>query len=303
MMQTKTFNYDINIPEIRKIILAVDGSESSLRACEGASIVARAVGATVAAVYVLPRSVSLHAGPSPDEHARASLEKAAAMIASVGDVKAESKIIQSHSLSVSESLIEYITNEKADLTICGDRGQGGFERMLLGSVTGNLVAHSPTSVMVVKPPETADKKIRFDRILVATDGSETASRGVGAAIGLAKALQSKVTFVNVVYLPPASYTFGEGEWFDKAIEEYKEEGRRITEYAATIARKNGVEADTRVTDDMHSPVEVTTTLAQEGNYDLIAVGTRGLGKFKRLALGSTASGVAHYAHCSVLVAR
>lgn len=43
--------------------------------------------------------------------------------------------------------------------------------------------------------------------------------------------------------------------------------------------------------------------AEKENVDLIVVGTRGRSGFKRLLLGSIASGVVTYAHCPVLVVK
>ncbi len=295
--------FRIDIPEIRKITLALDGSNSSLRACEATAVVTKAFSARVTAVCVLPKLSSVRKETPPDEFERKSLEVAMSMLTSYEGVVASSEILQASSLSVPESLIDYVTKEKSDLVICGHRGLGGFRRLLLGNVSGNLVTHSPVSVMVVRKPEGANGKTEFKRILAATDGSESASKAVGLAIKYAKALSSKLTFANIVYLPPFSYSAGEGSWFDRAMEESRQEGKKAIALAASVAKENGVEAETRLIDDVRSPVAAITRLAEEEGYDLIAVGTRGLGGFKKLALGSVADGVVHYAHCSVLVAK
>ena len=43
--------------------------------------------------------------------------------------------------------------------------------------------------------------------------------------------------------------------------------------------------------------------AERENIDLIIMGTRGRTGFKKLLLGSVASGVVNFAHCPVLVIR
>jgi nucleotide-binding universal stress UspA family protein len=55
-----------------------------------------------------------------------------------------------------------------------------------------------------------------------------------------------------------------------------------------------------------SPLSVTGSIvqyAERENIDLIVVGTRGRSGFKRLLLGSTASGIVTHAHCPVMVVR
>ena len=50
-----------------------------------------------------------------------------------------------------------------------------------------------------------------------------------------------------------------------------------------------------------SPISVVGTIVEY--VDLIVMGTRGRSGFKRVLLGSTASGVGTYAHCPVLVVK
>ena len=289
------------IPNIRKITLALDGSESSLFASKVAAFVAKGFKASVTAVCVLPR-LSV-ASEEPDETARKSLETAMSMFTSYEGVAANSKILKARSFSISEEIVDYVAKEKSDLVVCGNRGLGGFRRMLLGSVSASLVTHSPSSVMVVRPFGAGSKKQMIGRVLVATDGSEGAAKAVRLSVSLAKALSLKVTFVNVFYFPPMSFAFGGGSWVQQATEESIREGKRVTLEAQTFARSQGLEAETHVIEEMRPPVEALTMFADEEKFDLIAVGTRGLGGFTRLALGSVASGVVHYAHCSVLVAK
>jgi nucleotide-binding universal stress UspA family protein len=302
-LQTKPSSSNGEWPNIRKITLALDGSESSLQACAATAIVANGFKSTVTAVYVLPKLKAVGQEPVPDEVTRKSIGTAMSMLASYEGVVAKSEILEARSLSISEALVDYVGREKSDLIVSGNRGLGGFERLLLGSVSSSLVAHSPCSVLVVRSPTMVDNKAAFSRVLVATDGSKSASKAVLLSIGLAKVLPLKLTFVHTIYFPPMTYSVGAGGWFQTAMEEARADGRRITSEAQALAKKYGVDSDTKVLDEMLSPVDTITKLAEVEKYDLIAVGTRGLGGFKRLALGSVASGIVHYAHCSVLVAK
>jgi nucleotide-binding universal stress UspA family protein len=50
----------------------------------------------------------------------------------------------------SEELIRYAEEEKMDVVVMGTLGKTGLDRLLLGSVAGNLVRHSKVPVMVVR---------------------------------------------------------------------------------------------------------------------------------------------------------
>ncbi len=66
-------------------------------------------------------------------------------------------------------------------------------------------------------------------------------------------------------------------------------------------RSISVKADTP--EATGSVVETIVNQAIKENADLIIVGTRGLGGFKRLLLGSVSNGVVSNAHCPVLIIR
>ncbi len=70
------------------------------------------------------------------------------------------------------------------------------------------------------------------------------------------------------------------------------------------AKREGLsKVETLVEISSSSIVETIVQVASAKKIDLIVIGTRGLGRFKRLLLGSVSSGVVTYAHCNVLVVR
>jgi len=70
-------------------------------------------------------------------------------LASKENVKFEAQVIDESS-SVSGSLIDYAENNNIDLILVGSRGLGGFKRMLVGSVSQEIVNHAHCSVIVLK---------------------------------------------------------------------------------------------------------------------------------------------------------
>jgi nucleotide-binding universal stress UspA family protein len=289
---------------ISKIALAFDGSKCAFVACDVAGRIADGFRAELTEIYVLPPSVAIRPTPVPDEKVRASLAKAMSIAAAYEGARTRTEILDPGSLSVYEALLDYSSRHKIDLLISGTRGLSGFERLLVGSVSSNLVSYASCSVLVVREPKNHVelKQIPLGRILVPIDGSEYSDRAVKLATSLGKAIPVKLTFTNVVYLP-VLYGAGAGAWYKNAMDRYRDDAKKIVEEAKTFAAKYGVEADAKVIDDLESPVLGITRFADEENFDMIVIGTRGLGGFRKLLLGSVATGVLHYAHCSVLVVR
>ncbi|HZW54943.1 MAG TPA: universal stress protein [Nitrososphaerales archaeon] len=151
----------------------------------------------------------------------------------------------------------------------------------------------------------SSKKDEFGikRILVAVDGSENATRAVKVASTLAKDNNAKLTILHVITIPAVVYSGDVAFPLNKIEVEARRQGEKYVESAQSTARQAGVKAETEIIESIDSPVRGITDYSEKNMIDLIVVGTRGLGGFKRLLLGSVGSGVVHYAHCSVLVVR
>ncbi len=142
----------------------------------------------------------------------------------------------------------------------------------------------------------------FKKILLGYDGSESSKKALEKAIKLSKTLDAELHIVGVIkpfefaaidYIPP------------EEIEKYEEEELKkeevILKEAIEIAKSDGINATFRVMEG--DPAEELMTYADENGCDLIVVGKRGKGGFKRLLLGSTAGNLVKYANQSVLVVK
>jgi nucleotide-binding universal stress UspA family protein len=164
-------------------------------------------------------------------------------------------------------------------------------------------------------------KEKFSKILVAIDGSGPSMDAVDYAIAIAQRDDAELTALYVVSSPTRDdYTSDMPEdqipetvknivrsakkesqpWFN----EINEEVRAVTLKEDTKKTSgNIIKLKTQV---IVSPISVTGSIveyAERENMDLIVIGTRGRSAFKRLLLGSTASGVVTHAHCPVMVVR
>ena len=82
-------------------------------------------------------------------------------------------------------------------------------------------------------------------------------------------------------------------------DELRTEAGRLLEQEAERLKDTSWEVTTELREG--DPAQQIIDVAKETNVDLIAVGSRGLSRFKRFLLGSVSSNVAKYAHCSVLI--
>jgi nucleotide-binding universal stress UspA family protein len=144
----------------------------------------------------------------------------------------------------------------------------------------------------------------FTRIVVGTDGSETAAEAVRQAADLAKLAGAQLSIVSA-YAPVPKRRI-EGERQDAPSDVHHEIGPRedvnlILDAAAAAAKKEGVEVQTHPVEG--DPAEAILNVAEESGADLIVVGNKGMTGARRFLLGSVPNNVSHHAPCSVVIVR
>jgi nucleotide-binding universal stress UspA family protein len=144
----------------------------------------------------------------------------------------------------------------------------------------------------------------YKNLLIATDGSELADKGVMHGIALAKALGAKVTIVTVSD-PWTAYVTGEvGASFP--IDEYERarevSASAILAAAAKRAEASGVACEKRYVKDEYPAEGILETAKNEGS-DLIVMASHGRSGVQRLLLGSQANKVVTHSKVPVLVCR
>lgn len=70
-----------------------------------------------------------------------------------------------------------------------------------------------------------------------------------------------------------------------------------------LAKQKNIKVKTDVVVGISSVVKEIVEYAHKNKIDMIVIGSRGLSGFKKMLLGSVASGVVTYADCPVLVAK
>jgi nucleotide-binding universal stress UspA family protein len=148
-------------------------------------------------------------------------------------------------------------------------------------------------------------KGKFSKILVAIDGSQPSMEAAEYAIEMAKKDTAQIIALTVNRIPLSSYGLAtpEGELKSsqekEIILEYKERLANLEQ----IAKQHNVELKTEIVNSQMSIDGTIVEYAESADVDLIIMGTRGRSGFKKLLLGSTASAVATYSPCPVMIVK
>jgi len=140
----------------------------------------------------------------------------------------------------------------------------------------------------------------YRHILIPTDGSELAERGVSNGLALAKSLGARVT-VLIVKEPFDTLRFIEvtGE-ADEHAEEAKRHAAGVLDRAASAAKRAGVACDTIQVEHEH-PYQAIIAVAKDRACDLIVMSSHGRSGFSAVVLGSVTNKVLTTTKSPVLV--
>jgi nucleotide-binding universal stress UspA family protein len=139
---------------MKRILVAVDGSEPSLKAARMAADIALRFGSKLTLVHVVPKLVlppdvyGLTIAEVEKEHrayADRLLEKAISALEEPG-LEISTTVLYG---SPAEAIAEEGAASDVDLIVVGSRGHGAVARMFLGSTSDRLVHISPKAVLVV----------------------------------------------------------------------------------------------------------------------------------------------------------
>lgn len=133
------------------------------------------------------------------------------------------------------------------------------------------------------------------RVLVGYDGSEQARRALEWAPRLAG--ESPVTVISVAPTLEASPRIPDAVDPTSNVDMHQQQ---LVE-AATLLGINGVRVEKLLR--IGNPAEEIITAAEEGRFDLILIGIRGLSAVRRFLIGSVADRVVRHATVPVLVVR
>ncbi|GAE36888.1 universal stress protein [Halalkalibacter akibai] len=132
------------------LVLAVDGSEPSLRASEQALVLAEKSQGYVYLVYVVDRYERRKNNKQPFDHmSKKQIEEIKQI-----ERKARSKQINVQVIILkgepAKAILNFANEKAVDLIVVGSRGLNHLQQLVLGSVSYKIMKNAPCSVLIVK---------------------------------------------------------------------------------------------------------------------------------------------------------
>ena len=145
------------------------------------------------------------------------------------------------------------------------------------------------------------------KILVATDGSQTANKALGYALQLAEALPVEVTVLSVAHDVPIAMGH-EGvsavemaRFHDTIKESMEKSAQEALDQAQKIFAAKGITVSTKL--GTGDPARVIAEVAEQEGFEQVIIGSRGLGGLKGMFLGSVSNKVVNSVNANVTVIR
>jgi len=280
----------------RKILVAVDGSESSRNAFRQACSIVRHDKSWITAITVIP--------PYQDQFQTLNVkEKVSRALKGEGDkiIADIEKIAKEEDVYVkflceegspADSILDIAEENFFDLVVTGRRGKTRLERSLIGSVSARVIGYSKSDVLVIP----RDTTVKWHTLFVPTDGSPYSTSSTQKAIGIAKVYGARMKVISIVDVTEEFQTQA-----PDAVENLVKQAWQYVKAVGSRAEEMGVHADHFVREG--ESYNVITDMARREAADMIVMGSHGRTGIKRLFMGSVAEKVIGYAPCPVLVVK
>jgi nucleotide-binding universal stress UspA family protein len=282
------------------IVIGVDGSDSAARALRWAAQEAELHGwelhALLAWGYLSQYHADRTASFDPDYDGAQAL---AALTTYVEEALGAERAATVHCSEVCElpagALLD--AGAEADLVVLGARGLGGFKGLLLGSVSQHCLQHATRPTAIVHELASPADPAAPPRIVVGIDGSDTSRHALRWAVEEARIRPASVEVVHAWHLPyVGGYPYTAGS-FDPAP--FEDAARQTLDEVIAGVDTTGLPGPLEPI--LHLGDAAGGILETAEGADLVVVGSRGLGGFTGLLLGSVGHQVANHAPCPVVV--
>jgi nucleotide-binding universal stress UspA family protein len=202
-----------------------------------------------------------------------------------------------------DTILDQAISMPADLIVMGTHGRSGFNRLLFGSITEQVLHRSPCPVLTVPPHGTsAHADARFERILCAMDFSPAAMQALGFALDLGRQSRGVVIVLHAIEWladeePRVHAHFNVAEYRTYLLDDAR---ARLDEVLAAADRAR---VDVQPVVSAGRAYREILREAEAREADLIVMGAQGRGGIGQALTGSATNQVLRAASCPVLTVR
>jgi len=196
-----------------------------------------------------------------------------------------------------------LATESVQLLVVGNRGRSELGSTVLGSVSFAVAAHARCAVIVVREGAVVVGPERG--VVVGVDGSSAGDRALEVAANVADRAGAPLHIISAWDLPAAdswAFSYWETAWVDS---DWARTQRDVAVKVATAAadRATSQHPGLVATSEAHQGPAGAALIRASHNAGLVVVGSRGLGGFAGLVLGSVSHNAIHGCECPVMVVR
>src|ERR1051326_311437 len=288
---------------IRTILWPTDFSDDSRHALEHAVAIARWYSARIIALHALSPSnvdVPVLAGGdhvSAADTCRGSL--GADLKSAATGLETFREVVES---SAVPAIVTYAAQNDVDLIVIGTHGAGGFEHLILGSVTEKVLRKAPCPVLTVPPRARATSSLPFKQIVCPTDFSRSSFAAMKMAFEFAQEGAAHLTLAHILEDPDENELFVPRAY---DIHHHREARvKQVREHLEALVPQSVRDwTTTSYVVGTGKAYQEILRIADEERADLIVMGLQGRTPFDLMLFGSTTNQVVRRATCPVLTTR
>ena len=274
-------------PEIQRILVPLYGSPRAEQALDFAKAIAKTFGAHITLLAVLRSKAAREQIPPELEPLRREKE---AYLGGIAKALQKEGITADYRVEVGpivETIDRVATNEGVDLLAMTTQSRNPIHYWMLGSKASKILQRVNIPMLVIHPKEGEKPQPRFERILVALDGSEYSERVLAYVLALAPKFKSTVTLVSVPEIPDPALYGSTADLVAQLRAQAERETHDYLERVATVLRAHGLQVNVVVAGGGDIPSQAIISTAEHINADLITMATHGRGGLDRILIGST----------------
>lgn len=267
----------------KRLLIPLDGSRLAESVLPAAAFLATHLHASVVLIHVIE-----HGGPSEvhgERHLRTEPEAEEYLrgISSKSfspDVRVETHVHTEHIESVTQSIVQHVTEYSSDLILMCAHGRSGAKQFLFGAIAQQVLSLGAVSVILFRAPtEPTQRSFVLNDLLLPLDGQPTHEHSIPVARSLAKQAGAAIHLLRVV----PTYGHLSGAWIPtsrllpstttRMLDIAVQEAQDYLDGLKSALADDQITVTTEVS--RGEPSNVVAEIAENRRSDLIVVGTHG----------------------------